>query len=108
MSPVVRLLTAVYARLEAPERFTTGVMARDAKGISVIPTSSRAICWCTIGAIERDNEELRLEYLDELTALKFIRAATRRPSTSMWSDNTPHTEVLAGIAAAIELAKATE
>ena len=42
-----------YELLDSPEKWTKGVMARDANGEHVLHDSPNAVCWCMLGAIER-------------------------------------------------------
>lgn len=47
------LLSAAYALIRPRSRWTTGELARDEMGRKVVPGSSKACCWCGIGAIYR-------------------------------------------------------
>lgn len=39
---------------EHPHHWTKGEMARDSKGYSIDPRDEEAVCWCTLGLLERD------------------------------------------------------
>lgn len=58
---VASILRDIAAELrEHPERWTVGAMARDAKGRDVDARSDAAACWCVLGLIERDLDNLWL------------------------------------------------
>lgn len=52
MTPADKL-RAARALIEDPERWTTGVLARSAKGRSVSPYGRAAVAWCAFGAADR-------------------------------------------------------
>ncbi len=45
-------LVASRKKIENPENWMQGALARDANGALVEPASKRAVCWCAIGAIQ--------------------------------------------------------
>lgn len=48
---VLTILRDARELVTDPANFTTGVLARDAKGHSTLPESSTATCFCTLGAM---------------------------------------------------------
>lgn len=102
----VDLLRAVYRRIEAPEHFTTDAMARDEHGRVVPPRDPLAVCWCVLGAMHKERSDNRdYQRLSGYEIMRSILSSMEIESISAWSDNTPHAEVLAGLAKAIEMEK---
>ena len=52
------LLETARKRIENPDHWTKGVLARDHSGNEVAPDSPDACQWCAIGAVEKAAEEV--------------------------------------------------
>lgn len=47
------IFNKAFNLVKNPKTFTTGVLARNASGESVLPESEQAVCWCSFGAIDK-------------------------------------------------------
>jgi hypothetical protein len=47
------LLVAARALITDPAKWTRGTFARDANGETVAPRDTAAVCWCSIGALNK-------------------------------------------------------
>ena len=72
------------------------VLARDAKGHAVEPRSPHAVCWCTIGALERSTADRDLHF----EAIGALRLRIGDGNIALWSDNAPTRKVVATLRAA--------
>lgn len=54
---VIDLLKRARERISAPERWTKGGYAKDAKGFSVAPDAPEAVCWCASGAVKAESPD---------------------------------------------------
>lgn len=103
---VVDFLTAIYKRIEDPMCFTTGVLARDEYGRKVQPNSPVAVCWCVLGAMQKERSiNSKYKRMDVYAFMHPVLSSMKIESISEWADGTPHSEVLAGLAKAIEMEK---
>jgi len=94
------MLIQVKELLSDPARWTTGVLARDQNGLSVLPAGEAATCFCIVGAI------LKITPPTEDGAYKFCMSALRSTAKSAGriaanNDNISHPELLAWIDRAI-------
>jgi hypothetical protein len=99
---VRELLIAARKLIEQPEHWTKGHYARDARGAPVLPIDSEAVCWCTVGALgradqERDTNEVYLN-------TRMVLLEHMQPCLSEFNDNHTHAEVLAAFDKAIAAA----
>lgn len=69
MKTVKENLIAVKDLLATPATWTREVLARDAKGNSVLPSASNAVCFCILGACERVLPSGRDGYEEIISAL---------------------------------------
>lgn len=100
-------LAAARRLIEAPEYWTKGHHARDRFGTGVDSTSSRAVCWCALGACERadprNNGSAAKRAL--VLALEVVEPRDRVPASVAEfndSETTTHADVLALFDRAIE------
>ncbi len=92
-------LERVYALIEDPKRWTTGVFARNADGEETAPLDESASCWCLYGAAGKSG----------LRSSQFFAAVKKdnmdyRSDLSEFNDNRDHAEVLDLLRKAIERA----
>lgn len=80
MKTTLELVHDLQALLSGPEKWTQGVMAKDANGITRTARSDEACCWCFYGAMKR----LVVEWSWEFTHLR--GAAERAGITGSLSD----------------------
>jgi len=52
IKPSEKILQAMEI-IGSPERWTKGTFARDSDGVSTVYYSSKAVCFCSIGALEK-------------------------------------------------------
>ena len=95
------VLRAARELICAPERWTQGVLARNAKGNAVKPVSRNATCWCAYGAITRIQESW------SWPPFEFLDQAMDSP-IAKFNDHHPHREVLRRFDKAIALAEQSE
>jgi len=100
--------------LEAPERWTQGEYARDEKGDYICSRSSRAVCWCLMGAVskvtgsEKAPDESVAVY-ETYNLLDSLANKHGEASTADWNDSKgrTHSEVLAFLDEAMQSTEAT-
>jgi len=56
INPVTKLLMDAKALINTPSRWTRNSYAKDSEGVSVSYKSKNAVCFCTIGALNRVGE----------------------------------------------------
>lgn len=95
---IVELLERVYKRIEKPENFIVGALAKDEFFRTIPPEDPRACRWCVLGALRKEGRSL----IRTRFAIYALRAVVGHSITD-WSDTTPHDQVLAGLAKAIEM-----
>lgn len=105
------LLRAAKAVISNPRHFTTGVLARDTDGHSVMPDNEKAVCFCSVGALSKVtpptreagelNDQAFIYLIKVVKPLNYIGVAD-------YSDSHTHAEVMAMWDAAIALAVADE
>ena len=87
------ILVAAKALISKPENWTQEVCARDAFGMPVASNDGAAICWCSIGAINRV-EHSGKDYNHALTTLESLVPHGSIPSFNDFPDR-KHEEILA-------------
>ena len=99
MTTTLEILRAARAKIERPECWTKGELARDAAGNSVTPDSAEAVCWCPVGAIHAST----LIGHERFCARHVIVNAIDSLNIGGWNDapERTHAEVLAAFDAAI-------
>lgn len=97
---VAEILLKAADLIEPPEKWTTGVLARDAFGNAVDSDDPSACSWCAVGAIYAVSPDLRVAR----SARNRLGAITRaqRPDTWIgdWNDENTQAEVVAAPRAA--------
>ena len=106
------LLGIALALLKAPERWTCGPLAIDARGRAVQAAADGAVAWSGVGAVLRAASLYRLSRNSGpfLTALACLRRAVGAADLFVWDGNPQrsHAEILDGFRRAIVLAHAVE
>ena len=95
-----QILQAARDLITPPERWTTGWYARDKDGAETDSKSPDAVCWCTLGAVNKFSPDIHQE-LEENEALRVLMVAMKTPWPSRFNDTHTHAEVLAAFDAAI-------
>lgn len=90
-------LKAARKKIEKPENWTQGELARSAKGNGVRPESSLAVCWCASGAMMSIDKDCSFRDL----------AAVIDNWIPVFNDTHTHSEVLAAFDAAISKLEVT-
>jgi hypothetical protein len=91
------LLAAAKKVIEDPSHWTKGLLAEDSEGRSVKPISSYAVCWCSVGAIERVSLANNLTHKQAYEACDALREcipgyfSNRIPS---FNDAATHSQVM--------------
>ncbi len=89
-----------------PKRWTQGAISRDASGGEIAPSSERAVCWCSLGAIERI-AEAGSYFATSAYYLLYLQAEKANGlSVSSTNDELGHEAVLRMFDAAIASAEA--
>lgn len=105
------VLKAGRALIDTPEKWTKGVSARMADGRGCSPWDDAAVCFCSIGALDRLHRATA-SYEEAQEALKVLRfvsyVQTGIDEVFRFNDSHSHAEVLAVWDAAIKIAKEAE
>ena len=104
------LLTKAKAVIADPKHWVQGQPAKDAKGQSVGPCTPQAVCWCSLGALEKVTHEENT-YSTRLMAARYlvrVSAECGYTSTHSFNDNSSHETVMKAWDEAIQLAKEDE
>lgn len=102
------ILIAARAKIEEPERWTQGKFALSPLANQVKPTSRRAVCWCSLGAIAAVTHDDPNDVNDDVYWI--LQRAMRLPdgvmAVAVWNDapGRTHAEVLAAFDRAIAAA----
>lgn len=91
------VLKAAKQLISTPERWTAGSYARDKSGVPVLSVSTKAACWCAIGAcaaVEPDVLTGAFEALKSVVPGNSISKFNDHPSTT-------HADVMAAFDRAI-------
>ena len=81
-------LIAARAIIADEAHWTRGDFAKDSMGYSADSTSNEAVCWCSIGALEKASDTGSISAMIELNR-------TVQGSMSEYNDTHSHAEVLA-------------
>lgn len=99
MKTALQLLEEGKATIQDPKRWTQGAFARDKENEKVSSHNPTAVCWCSLGALNRieDSGEYR-------QAVRLLCKAAGM-EVADFNDSATHEEVIAMWDKAIELAK---
>ena len=104
------LLTKAKALIADPEHWTKGWYAHNAEGQDVGPAEPDAVCWCSLGALEKvAHEEHTCGAC--LAATRYLAKVSDECGYSgipYFNDNSSHETVMKAWDRAIELAKEAE
>ena len=76
-----------------PENWTQGVCARDIDGNEIGIDSPRAVCWCSLGALEKVGEDVA--GVEWYVLLHFLEKEIGFGHVATFNDSHTHEEVLA-------------
>lgn len=111
MGPIEKTLACAREKISKPEAWTKDSNARTKNGLSVTPSSGRAVCWCSAGAIIACNDgPLSLLPAAYYWFNDFVQRATTGGSIEGFNDapTTTHGMVLKAFDEAIAEAKASQ
>lgn len=92
---IKEVLIKAKETISNPENWTKGVMALDRNGNSVSTLSEKAVCFCSFGAVHRNELNFSWQRVDE--ALDFICVFCEKEtgfSLMTFNDRSSHKEVL--------------
>ena len=69
------ILKAAWAKIDSPEKWTTGAFARNELGQSVLPTDPKATCFCSLGALNAVRKESDHAFYNAVSALRGVAMA---------------------------------
>ena len=101
------LLVKAKAVIADPKHWTQGWYAKDVEGLNVGPSTPKAVCWCSLGAIQKVAHE-EVTYSTRLTAggyLSRVAAECGYIRIPEFNDNSSHEAVMKAWDKAIKLAK---
>ena len=104
------LLTKAKAVIADPKHWAQGFYAKDAKGQTLLPCNPDAVCWCSVGALEKVAYE-EDTYSTRFAATKClfeVSAEYGYSGITDFNDNSSHKAVMKAWDRAIELAKEAE
>ena len=103
------LLTKAKALIADPKHWTQGWYARNAEGQVVGPNAPHAVCWCSIGAIDKAAYE-ETTYSTNLAATRYLAEVSEECGYNIFefNDNSSHETVMKAWDKAIKLAKEDE
>ena len=104
MTSTAEILKAARKLIEKPENWTKGAFARSAKGSRVRPVYKGAVCFCSIGALQKVS--VGGNYTD---AINFLRREVPEDCMGVmaFNDSRTHSEVLDLFSKAIAAAEAS-
>lgn len=70
-----QILREARALIEAPERWTTGALARHVNDNPIGPREANAACWCALGAVQRFTADGSDEQVEAVAYLQCAAAA---------------------------------
>lgn len=94
MATVKELLLVARQAISNPENWTQYVIARDAEGVMIFPDSSKAVCWCSLGALRKAQEDLKADETTYVEAYDVL-CDVLDGSIVAYNDTHTHAEVLA-------------
>jgi hypothetical protein len=97
-------LRAARELLSDPKRWTKFSMAKNAKKIDVSPFSDEAVCFCSLGALERVSD---CPVTQGDASYKHLKKGANRGWVDTWNDDpdTTHRDIIKGFDLAIALAE---
>ena len=101
------LLIKAQAVIADPRRWTQGWYAKNAEGKSVGPCKPDAVCWCSVGAIDKVAHE-ESTYAARFAATRYLARVSAEcgySDVSDFNDNSSHEAVMKAWDKAIKLAK---
>ena len=104
------LLIKAKAVIADPKHWTQGWYAKTAKGQSTEPSAPRAVCWCSVGALEKVAYEENT-YSTRFGAMWYLLDVSVEcgyTGISDFNDNSSHKVVMKAWDKAIKLAKEDE
>ena len=104
------LLIKAKAVIADPKHWTQGSYAKDAEGRNVGPAKPDAVCWCSIGAIDKVAHE-ESTYAARFAATRYLAVVSDKYGYSGitdFNDNSSHKVVMKAWDKAIKLAKEDE
>jgi hypothetical protein len=94
MTPL-ELHAAAWKRIKDKKHWTQGYYARDSAKFTVSPNSPNAVCWCSVGALQKEaivNDVIMQEVSEALNQAS-IEAGFSNIATA--NDTLPHPKVMA-------------
>ena len=104
------LLIKAKAVIADPKHWTQGSYAKVAEGRNVGPAKPDAVCWCSIGAIDKVAHE-ESTYAARFAATRYLAVVSDKYGSSGipdFNDNSSHETVMKAWDKAIKLAKEDE
>ena len=104
------LLIKAKAVIADPKHWTQDVYAKDAKGHHTGPSTPDAVCWCSVGALDKVAHEENA-YSTHLTTAGYLDVVSDECGYSGipdFNDNSSHEAVMKAWDKAIKLAKEDE
>lgn len=104
------LLTKAKAVIADPKHWAQGFYAKDAKGQTLLPYYPDAVCWCSLGALEKVAHEENA-YSTRFAATRYLAEVSVECGYSRipyFNDNSSHEAVMKAWDKAIKLAKEAE
>lgn len=106
MTQVTQILQAARDLIAKPENWTQDDFARAADGSGVAPHSDEAVCWCSLGAINKVSPPVEDNQTKKLA--KILLRNAMGTSIAAFNDTHTHEEVIAAWDETIKLAKEDE
>ena len=103
------LLTKAKAVIADPKHWGQGWYAQNAEGHSVGPAEPDAVCWCSVGALDKAAHE-EDTYSTRFAAMKYLTKVSMECGYEVvdFNDNSSHEAVMRKWDKAIKLAKEDE
>lgn len=99
-------LKAAWAVIDRPEKWTQDTFARDNEGVEVASLSEYAVCWCSLGALNKTSDD---RLFTKGQAAQFLTDVVQQhfdwPSIDFFNDTHSYEEVASLWATAIKLAE---
>lgn len=107
------ILIKAKSLIDTPQKWTQGEYAKSEKGRRVQPTSPRATCFCSVGAVLRatgskDEFFWMIDNEQREEAIDILSEAMNVEHVPLFNDTHTHAEVMAAWDEAIKLAKEKE
>lgn len=107
MNQVAQNLAKAKARIQDPKHWTQREMARDAEGCYVLPFSTQAACWCSIGSLVAERVAPMHGSVFDTPEVQFLNKAVKEAGGSNiahYNDTKSHADVMKMFDTAIEIA----